>query len=106
MESLVSMAYPLKFPVVEYCFNVSRVSIEMVSPFIINIVSACPLHLQRQNNTRAVIAIKYLTVLNHDLQRWCISSGGNSKRVTVPRVQTYFDKLNYKFTQTPPLIMH
>jgi|JI10StandDraft_1071094.scaffolds.fasta_scaffold895152_1 hypothetical protein len=32
------------------------------------------------------------------LQRLCISSGGNSKRVTVPRHQTQFEKLSYKFT--------
>jgi hypothetical protein len=31
------------------------------------------------------------------------SSGGNSKRVTVPRHQTYFEKLNYKFTLNPAI---
>jgi hypothetical protein len=39
----------------------------------------------------------------HDTQRLCISSGGNSKRVTVPRNQTYFEKLNYKFTLNPAI---
>src|SRR5688572_30535714 len=39
-------------------------------------------------------------------QRLCIRSGGNSKRVNVPRYQTLFEKLNYKFTLNPPLIMH
>jgi len=36
-------------------------------------------------------------------QRLCISSGGNSKRVTVPRNQTYFEKLNYEFTLNPAI---
>ena len=36
-------------------------------------------------------------------QRLCISSGGSSKRVTVPRHQTYFEKLNYKFTLNPAI---
>ena len=39
----------------------------------------------------------------NDRQRLCISSGGNSKRVTVPRNQTYFEKLNYKFTLNPAI---
>jgi hypothetical protein len=36
-------------------------------------------------------------------QRLCISSGGNSKRVTVPGHKTYSEKLNYKFTLNPAI---
>jgi hypothetical protein len=36
-------------------------------------------------------------------QRLCISSGGYSKRVTIPRHQTFFEKLNYKFTLNPAI---
>ncbi len=36
-------------------------------------------------------------------QRLCISSGGNSKPITVPRNQTQFEKLNYKFTLNPAI---
>ena len=36
-------------------------------------------------------------------QRLCISSGGDSKRVTVPRHKTLFEKPNYKFTLNPAI---
>jgi|GEM_PF-4758970 len=32
-----------------------------------------------------------------------MSSGGNSKRITVPRNKTFFEKQNYKFTLNPAI---
>src|SRR5258706_7601854 len=39
----------------------------------------------------------------HDVQRWCISSGGNSKPHHCPTKPNVFEKLNYKITLKPPI---
>jgi hypothetical protein len=39
----------------------------------------------------------------NDPQWLCMKRGWHSKRVTVPRHQTYFEKLNYKFTLSPAI---